>query len=157
SRILQYTVLLEPMASDALFIPGVGVALRGGFQASRVGLGGRRPYVFRDSSDSFFNPFHNYSSTKYQGVSRLPTYALEKLRAAGTQYPQGIEETYLQLPKLDPRIAELAQRATANAATPVDKAIALETYPRTKYSYTLNLTGKPGKDPLAHFLFETRA
>src|SRR5207253_6866831 len=25
------------------------------------------------------------------------------------------------------------------------------------YSYTLNLTGKPGRDPLAHFLFEARA
>src|SRR5207247_6617599 len=24
-------------------------------------------------------------------------------------------------------------------------------------AYTLNLTGKPGQDPLAHFLFETRA
>ncbi len=28
---------------------------------------------------------------------------------------------------------------------------------RSHFAYTLNLTGKPGDDPLAHFLFETRA
>ena len=28
---------------------------------------------------------------------------------------------------------------------------------RARFTYTLNLTGKPGDDPLAHFLFETRA
>ena len=33
----------------------------------------------------------------------------------------------------------------------------LENYLRSHFAYTLNLTGKPGEDPLAHFLFETRA
>jgi protein-glutamine gamma-glutamyltransferase len=61
------------------------------------------------------------------------------------------------LSKLDPRIPELAKSVTANAQTPVDKAIAIENFLRTKYSYTLDLTGKPGSDPLAHFLFEKRA
>jgi len=35
--------------------------------------------------------------------------------------------------------------------------VAMESYLRNNFSYTLNLTGKPGDDPLAHFLFETRA
>src|SRR5256884_2285986 len=42
-------------------------------------------------------------------------------------------------------------------STPFDKAVRIESYLRTSYSYTLNLTGKPGRDPLAHFLFEARA
>jgi hypothetical protein len=33
----------------------------------------------------------------------------------------------------------------------------MELYLRSKFSYTLTLTGKPGQDPLAHFLFETKA
>jgi len=94
---------------------------------------------------------------RYSGVSRLPQFQLEKLRRGGTTYPDSITDAYLQLPKVDPRIFELAKSATANAQTPVDKAIALENFLRTKYAYTLDLTGKPGGDPLAHFLFETRA
>lgn len=158
SRVLQYTVLMEPMASDVIFIPGNGVALRGSFYGGRSNLYGRSAYVFRDSSDSIFNPFHNFAAIRYFGISRLPTYQLEKLRASGTNYPEAISEIYLQVPaKMDSRVAELARTVTGNAGTPVDKAIALETYLRTKYSYTLDLAGKPGADPLAHFLFETRA
>ena len=157
-KILQYTILLEPMASDALFIPGIGVSVRGSFYGDHASPFGRKAYLFRDNSDSFFNPFHNYSAMRYSGVSRLPQFQLERLRVAGTDYPAGIAETYLQLPpKIDSRISELAQNVTANSQTPVDKAIAIENYLRTKYSYTLDLTGKPNGDPLAHFLFERRA
>lgn len=175
ARILQYTVLMEPMASDALFIPGAGVAIRGNFSnASQFGRQ-RAPetnrndakkfqilnstsYVFRDSSDSISNPLHNYTATRYYGISRLPQFQLEKLRAAGTEYPADVTDTYLQLPPaLDKRIPALALSVTTRAQTPVDKAIALETYLQTKYSYTLDLSGKPGDDPLPHFLFETRA
>jgi len=28
---------------------------------------------------------------------------------------------------------------------------------RSRYAYTLDLAGKPGKDPLAYFLFQKRA
>src|SRR5262249_22547465 len=42
ARILQYTVLMEPMASDALFIPGTAVALRGDFPGECSGPSGRR-------------------------------------------------------------------------------------------------------------------
>jgi hypothetical protein len=43
------------------------------------------------------------------------------------------------------------------APTPYDKARAIENFLRSRYGYTLNLVGKPGDDPLAHFLFVTRA
>jgi len=157
AKTLQYTVLMEPMASDALFIPGIGIAVRGSFYGDRSSPYGRRAYLFRDMSDSFFNPFHNYSAMRYFGVSRLPQFQLDKLRAAGADYPESVKEAYLQLPKLDPRIAQLAQSVTAKLETPVDKAVAIEKYLRTNYSYTLDLAGKPGGDPLAHFLFEARA
>jgi len=157
-QMLEYMVLMEPMVSDALFVPGYGVAVRGNFSGDRTNpYGGRRAYLFRDSSDSIFNPFHNYTATRYYGMSRLPEYQMAKLRSAGTAYPTEVTDNYLQLPPLDKRIPELARAVTANAVTPADKAFELEAYLRTRFAYTLDLAGKPGKDPLAHFLFETRA
>src|SRR5262249_46360746 len=80
------------------------------------------------------------------------------LRAANQDYPRDVVAKYLQLPaKIDPRIAEFAKEITAKAPTPYDKSAAIEAYLRTRFKYTLDLTGSPGDDPLPHFLFETRA
>ncbi len=81
-----------------------------------------------------------------------------KARTAGTEYPDDIGKLYLQLPpKLDPRIPQLAQKITAAAGNPYDKSVVLESYLRRNFGYTLNLAGKPGADPLAQFLFVTKA
>src|SRR5260370_2840550 len=118
----------------------------------------RRTFIFRDSTDTLLNPFHNYGSIRYSGFSLLLPLDAAKFRAAPTEYSNDIASTYLQLPAaLDPRVAELARQTAKNARTPSDKALAIETFLRTRYTYTLNLTGKSANDPLAHFLFETRA
>ena len=156
-EILQFTVLQEPMASDALFVAGTMLAIRGSFTGETGGISHRRNYLYRDSSGSLINPFHNFVSVRYTGISQLPALNRAQLEAAGTDYPAEITGVYLQLPEIDRRIPELARSATQRAFTPYDKAAALETFLKTKYSYTLDLTGNPGKDPLPHFLFETRA
>jgi transglutaminase-like putative cysteine protease len=156
-EILQFTVLQEPLASDALFVAGTVLAVRGNFTGEAGGISHRRSYIYRDAAGSLMNPFHNYVSVRYTGISQLPALDRARLRAAGTDYPAAITATYLQLPEIDPRIPELARTATARDMTPYDKTVALETFLKTKFAYTLNLTGNPGKDPLAHFLFETRA
>ena len=157
-EILQFTVLQEPMASDALFVPGNTLALRGNFTGEAGGGIRRRTYIHRDASGSLSNPFHNYVAIRYAGLSQLPPLDRARLEASSTEYPADIRDRYLQLPaEMDQRVAALAQSATVRMATPFDKAEALENFLKTKYSYTLNLTGNPGKDPLAHFLFETRA
>jgi hypothetical protein len=156
---ILYTVYLEPLATDAIFVPGKVISLRGNF----TGEGGnsftsmRRSYIFRDYTGTLLNPFHNYSATRYAGFSRLTPLNASKLRAASTEYSPEIIKTYLQLPLLDPRIAELAKQITRNAKTPFDKALMIESYLRDRFTYTLTLTGQPGDDPLAHFLFETHA
>jgi protein-glutamine gamma-glutamyltransferase len=157
-EILQFTVLQEPMASNSLFVPGNALALRGNFTGEAGGISHRRTYIYRDAAGSLSNPFHNYVAIRYTGLSQLPPLDKAKLQAAGTDYPSEISEKYLQLPlQLDARISALALSATGRAAASYDKAAALETFLKTKYAYTLDLTGIPGKDPLAHFLFETRA
>jgi protein-glutamine gamma-glutamyltransferase len=157
---MQYTVYLEPIATDAIFVPGKVLSLQGNFGGeSANSFNAMRPsYLVKDSTDSLFNPFRNFTAVRYAGVSRLPAANPIKLRAAPRNYPEEITATYLQLPDdLDPRIPQLAREITKNAQIPFDQAIRLQNYLRNRFSYTLNLAGKPGDDPLAHFLFETRA
>ncbi|HYL84417.1 MAG TPA: DUF3488 and transglutaminase-like domain-containing protein [Candidatus Angelobacter sp.] len=156
---VHYTVFLEPIATDAIFVPGRAISIKGNFTGESVNTFSamRRMYLLRDSTDTIFNPFRNFASIRYSGLSRLPLATTAKLRATAKVYPPEITATYLQLPVLDPRIPVLAREITRNAATPFDKVIRIENYLRSRYAYTLNLTGKPGDDPLAHFLFETRA
>jgi transglutaminase-like putative cysteine protease len=159
ATVLRYTVLLQPVATDTMFAPANVISVRGNLsgEGANQEAGARRSYVIRDATGSLFNPFHNFSALRYEGFSLLPARNVPRLRAASMDYPEEIRDAYLQLPSLDPRIPDLAKQITARAQTPFDKTIALESYLRSRYMYTLNLTGKPGDDALAHFLFETRA
>jgi protein-glutamine gamma-glutamyltransferase len=156
---LHYEALVQPMATDTIFAPANAVSIQGGFSGENAAaaFNARRSYVSRDSTGSFFNPFRNYAPVRYFGYSRLPLLNAAKLRGASTEYPEQIRSVYLQLPPLDPRIPALAKGIVLKAGTPYDKAVAIETYLRSRFTYTLQLSGKPGDDPLAHFLFETRA
>jgi transglutaminase-like putative cysteine protease len=158
-RRIQYTVLLEPIASTALFFTNQAESVRGRFN----GEGGssfvsqRQAYLLEDSTGSVSNPYHNFSRMQYEARSLVPAPPVAALRTAGSDYPASMRETYLQLPTLDPRIPELAKEITGRAGNPYDQARALESYLRSHYGYTLDLTGTPPPDPLAYFLFQRRA
>jgi hypothetical protein len=157
---LQYTVFLEPIASSAIFTASEPIALRGNFSGggSNTNRGGAGGYVRRDETNSLLNPFGNYNALRYMAISRLPALNMSNLRAAPSDYSAEVREKYLQLPTaLDARIPELARQITAGATNSYDKARAMENFLRTRFGYTLKLTGKPGDDPLANFLFVTRA
>jgi protein-glutamine gamma-glutamyltransferase len=157
---VEFITLLQPMASDALFGPSQVMALRGNFsgEAGTYDGSARRSYVQVDSTGSIYNPFHNFSQIRYEGISILPVARPAEARKASTDYPDEIRNTYLQLPEqLDPRIPELAKKVTASANNPYDQALLLESYFHNNFTYTLNITGKPGADPLARFLFDTKA
>jgi transglutaminase-like putative cysteine protease len=152
---LEYTVFLQPIATSAIFTPGEPISLKGSFSPDRSAS---ESYLLQDSTGSLFNPFHNYSAVRYTGLSRLPKLDAPQLRSAGDAYPPAIRAEYLQLPpELDARIPNLARQVTARANNPYDKARAVEDFLRSRFGYTLNLAGKPGNDPLANFLFVTRA
>jgi hypothetical protein len=158
-RPIQYTVLLEPIASTALFFANQAASVRGRFngEAGSNFLSQRRVYLLEDSTGSVFNPYHNFSRMQYEARSVVPAPPVAGLRTAGSDYPASMRETYLQLPKLDTRIPELAKQIMGRADNPYDKARALEGYLRSHYAYTLDLTGTPPPDPLAYFLFQKRA
>jgi len=157
---VNYTVYLEPVATNAIFVPGRVLAVQGNFSggATNSFAAMQRNYLLTDETGTLKVPFGNFAAVRYAGNSRLPPRDAGRLRTAGADYSSDITSTYLQLPaELDRRIPDLAREITKNAQTPFDKAQRIETYLRTRFAYTLNLSGRPGQDPLAHFLFETRA
>ncbi len=155
----RYTVLMEPLATDAVFIAPRAHLLRGRFQNETAHAGGLlgRGYLLQDATGSIFNPSHNSSKIRYEGVSNLPAVTPSDLRLASPAYPNLVLPTYLQLPQLDPRVQALADRIVAGSANPYDKAANIERYLKTRYAYTLDLSGTRGEDPLADFLFVRRA
>jgi transglutaminase-like putative cysteine protease len=157
---VEFIALLQPLASDALFAPAQVMALRGNFSGAAGTYDGsaRRSSVKMDSTGSLYNPFHNFSQIRYEGISILPVARPTQARAAGTDYPEEIRNKYLQLPpKLDPRVPALARRISSSQDNPYDQSLAIENYLRTNFAYTLNVPVQPGVDPLAFFLFDSKA
>ena len=81
---MLYTVLMEPIATDAVFVAPPLETLRGKFGADTIRPGGQpnHGYLFMDRTGSFFNPSHNNSKIRYQGTARIPLIAPAELRAA---------------------------------------------------------------------------
>jgi protein-glutamine gamma-glutamyltransferase len=156
---IHYTVLMEPIASDAIFIAPRIQTLQGRFSndAQPVGETARPSFLILDMTGSISNPLHNETKIRYEGNSAVPIVPPAQLRAASGLFPEAIVKTYLQLPELDPRIKQLALRITARAPNEYDKASAIELYLKTNYRYSLNLTGEQTEDPLAYFLFTRRS
>ncbi|HKO04035.1 MAG TPA: DUF3488 and transglutaminase-like domain-containing protein, partial [Candidatus Acidoferrales bacterium] len=158
-REVHYSVLLEPLATDSLFVLSHPVALRGPFGRDTGNPQRDAPthFLLVDQTSSVFTPFNNYSKFLYEGRALVPVLPPEELRKASTNYEPKIRETYLQLPALDPAIPRLAREITQHAATPFDKSEAIELFLRTRFGYTLTQPDPPPKDPLAYFLFRRRA
>jgi protein-glutamine gamma-glutamyltransferase len=156
---LNYTVLMEPIATDAVFVAPRPARLRGSFGAGVALPNGApsRGFLLLDQTGSLFNPAHNNSKVRYEGSSRVPLIQPDELRHASPVYPQGIRGTYLQVPKLDPRIKTLAEDITAHSTNDYDRAVNIQRYLISHYAYTLDLNGPHTDDPLAYFLFVRRA
>lgn len=142
---VRYSVLLEPIASNLLFAAAVPVELRGRFRV--LGL---------DETGALSSFRTGYGINAYEVVSATAQPPASLLRTLPADYPEDIRRSYLSLPRLDPRVPELARQVTAGLDNPYDKAAALESYLRTRYGYTLELPATPEADPIAHFLFERR-
>jgi transglutaminase-like putative cysteine protease len=160
SYTLHYTVLMEPIATDAIFVAPRPLMLRGRFggEGGVVGDSRRPNYLFLDRTGSLFNPLHNNYKVSYDGFSRVPVIPAAELRREPANFPLHILQTYLEVPRqLDPRIPELASKITAKSKNEYDKATIIQHYLMTHYSYTLDLSGPRAKDPLANFLFVRRS
>ena len=172
---MHYTVLMEPIATDAIFVAPPVQSITGKFGLDGVpahhptdakgfllpaGVALSRGYLFIDRTGSLFNPTRNNSKIRYEGTARMSLATPADLRAASTDFPPEIREDYLQLPpKIDPRIKKLAMDVTARQTNDYDRAAEIRRYLIGHYSYTLDLTGPTGRnpDPLGYFLFTSHA
>jgi transglutaminase-like putative cysteine protease len=144
-RHVQYRVLLEPISGGTLFVALVPEEIRGRFRN-----------LWMDENGALTYYQGGYVQVGYDAISDVAVPPPEQLRAAPTDYPPAMREIYLQLPPIDPRVAELARQLTINLDNPYDKAREIERYLRTRFGYTLEMPSEPHADPVAYFLFERR-
>jgi len=140
-RMIHYRVLMEPINTNVFFLAPWARRVNGSYRALQI-----------DSGGAVSNADTQHGVSIYEADSDISRPAPELLRKAGGAVP-GYFTRYLQLPELDPRIAELAAQVAGPAPNNFDKAAAIEKYLKTHYGYTLQLLRAPVADPLGNFLF----
>jgi len=80
------------------------------------------------------------------------------LRRAPSTLPDQLRLVYLRLPDdMNPQIRELAQRLTAANNNNYDRAVAIQNYLRTNFTYSLDPPPIDPNDPVGSFLFSAKA
>mgnify|MGYP000064831417 CR=1 FL=1 len=94
--------------------------------------------------------------TRYTVISAATQVTGDLLAQAGDAYPDEVRAAYLQLPDgLPRRVRALAARITAGNADPFHKAMAIQNYLRTNYTYQQATPPPPAnRDVVDYFLFE---
>jgi len=144
-RPTHYRVVMEPIGMNVFFLAATPESLEGNYG-----------HVAIDDGGGVFNLDPEHPVNRYQATSDIAQTSASSLRRAGQAYPPEVLSSYLGLPALDSRIPELARKITASADNDYDRAAALETYLRTHFGYSLQLSRTVPHDPLANFLFERR-
>ena len=141
-KMLGYLVRVNEEAGSALFFAG-----------DPAYLWLETPVVVRTAPGSYRPRYGIAGGFAYQASSFVP--ALDAPATAEFLEPV-LRSTYLQLPKIDPRISLLAAQVAAGQPSDLEKSRAVEKYLREHYTYTLEQPPMPPVDPLAAFLFERR-
>jgi protein-glutamine gamma-glutamyltransferase len=144
-HLIHYRVLMEPVSTNVFFLAAIPQTLEGNYREVSMDGGGA---VFD------LDPAHPLAA--YTATSNIARPSVADLRRASVSYPPQILLDYLQLPHLDPRIPRLATQITSAAGNNYDRAAAIESYLRTHFGYTLQLSRVRPRDPLAEFLFERK-
>jgi hypothetical protein len=142
-RRLNYHVQLNAVDTDALFFAGTPV---------RLDL--PQFVVIRNETGSYRLERPPLAGFSYDVYSLLedPPEAASSIMNGSVLSPE-MRRDSLRLPRVDPRVHELARAFTTGATTDLDRARALERHLRHDYAYSLELPGHAVADPLADFLF----
>jgi len=148
SELMQQTFFMEETLTNTVFAAHRALAV-----STDAG------FLRRDSSDNLFTQYPARGKTDYIVVSDTIIPDADKI-SDWTPVPDDIRTTWLQLPKLDPRVMQLANDITRGYSRSFDKALAIETWLRSNYAYTQTPHKthgvSEGGDPLAVFLFDAR-
>ncbi len=136
SGAFEQTFYLEALSTNVVFAAPHAVAVSRDLNLLR-----------RDLLGNLFTAPHPFHKIRYTVLSQKDA----------PRQPEQLRGRYLQVPDLDPRIAQLANRVVQDCRDEDEVAGSLESFLRNNYQYSLELpTGRPGADPLATFLFEAR-
>lgn len=146
--LLEQTFYVEPFTSLVFGAPGM-IQLSG-FRADSA-------RIWMDVNDTVHLRPRPREPIRYFVHSDLQSRA-EKVRRieANGKFPLSVVENFVELPKLDPRIPRLALQLTESEPDAFGRARALEEFLRA-FVYTLQNPSGSADDPLADFLFRTRA
>jgi len=148
SELMRQTFFMKETLTNTLFAAhrALAVSVDAGF-------------LQRDSSDNLFTQYPTRGKTDYIVVSDTIIPDADKI-SDWTPVPDDIRFTWLQLPELDPRVVQMANEITSGYRRQYDKALALETWLISNYTYTPTPPKTygvlEGGDPLAVFLFDAR-
>ena len=146
SRPLHYQVMMEPLGANVFFLAASPQILEGNYSL-----------VAMDTGGAVFDLDGEHPVRRYEATSNVTQPPADELRNASGFNPSVVSSGNLELPStLDPRIPRLAEQITSSAKNNYDKAVAMESYLRTKFGYTLQLPRTFPRDPLANFLFERK-
>jgi transglutaminase-like putative cysteine protease len=97
-----------------------------------------------------------YPGEVYEVEASLTAATSTQLREAGTDYPDWVEERYLQIPDtITPRTKELATRIAEGFDNPYDIAQAVTIYLRTNLEYSETVPPQPAnQEPVDWVLFD---
>jgi transglutaminase-like putative cysteine protease len=143
-RSIGYEVQMSDIAPDTLFFAG---------QPETISI--QAANLFRSVSGSIRAPRFGLAGLRYGAYSRIEN---EHAAPSGPIPPlSAIEhDQLLQLPKLDPRITELARSWATGAPDAEHVAQRMEDHFHRDFRYSLAGLQEEVNDPLAHFLFETK-
>jgi transglutaminase-like putative cysteine protease len=135
---------MEPIGTNVFFLAPWARRVRGAYRM--LGL---------DNGGAVYDLDGQRAVSVYEADSDISAPSPVELRKAGPA-PPAFAAAYLQLPASDPRIPLLAAQIAGSASNNYDRAVAIESYLKTHYGYTLQLPRSPVADPVANFLFERK-
>jgi transglutaminase-like putative cysteine protease len=132
-------IALEPMRSRAVFHLASPVEIAAGDLEA----------VWADDAGNLQSVMPVTERSRYRVVSRS--------RAGGAGTLDGDDrQRYLQLPPLDPRVAELGARVSEPAGDDLGRARRIEAHLTRRHAYSLDVDDRGVRDPVARFLLEER-
>ena len=142
----RYRILRAALSTDVLFAAAEPRELSG------VRL------LSLDETGSLHNPQNISLPFAYDVVSDIGLPLARQLESASTQYPDEIRLVYLRLPHtIDPRVSELASTLTSSATNNYARAMAVQSYLRNNFQYTLDPPAIEPEDPVGSFLFRSKS
>lgn len=141
---LSYEVMLDSSPVGALFFAGVPELVWINLTA-----------VIRGPNDSY-RPAGEVEGILRYGVHAFLPEDVKPGMLPPRPVPGEVFECCLELPRLDPRVTELAQRLAEGFTSAHACTLAFERYLRENYRYSRKPPAQAPDDPVAWFLFESR-